>query len=127
MLQVTVEHITDFFVKHAMTDNLGQIANAWLVHADREQEGASCGPCLDLAQLHSTAVDFPKRGEWQGRGRRVGLPCCTVLSFTSWLVVGVHRQSCRSSIFDPLNVTPRTHLVRIPFAVNAKCDARACR
>jgi hypothetical protein len=48
-----------------------------------------------------------------------------VLSFASWLVVGVHRQSCRSSILDPLNVTPRTHLVRIPCAVNAKCDTRS--
>jgi hypothetical protein len=39
--------------------------------------------------------------------------------------VGVHRQSCRSSILDPLNVTPCTHLVRIPCAVHAKCDTRS--
>jgi hypothetical protein len=48
-----------------------------------------------------------------------------VLSFTSWLVAGVHRQSHRSSIVDALNVTPRTHLVRIPCVVNAKCDIRS--
>jgi RNA-dependent RNA polymerase len=65
MLQVTVEHITDFFVEHAMTDNLGLIANAWLVHADREQDGAGCRACQELAQLHSRAVDFPKSGERQ--------------------------------------------------------------
>jgi RNA-dependent RNA polymerase len=65
MLQVTVEHITDFFVKHAINNNLGQIANAWLIHAD--MKGAGCQECLDLAQLHSRAVDFPKTGEWHSR------------------------------------------------------------
>jgi hypothetical protein len=49
----------------------------------------------------------------------------TILSFTSWLVVGVHRQSHRSSIVDPLNVTPRMNLVRILCVVNAKCDTRS--
>jgi hypothetical protein len=48
-----------------------------------------------------------------------------ILSFTSWLVVGVHRQSQRLSMSDPLNVTPRTNLVRIPCVVNAKCDIRS--
>jgi hypothetical protein len=36
--------------------------------------------------------------------------------------VGVHRQSHSSSIVDPFNATPRTHLVSIPCVVNAKCD-----
>jgi hypothetical protein len=53
------------------------------------------------------------------------LQCLNILSFTSWLVVGVHRQSCHSSTFDPLNVTPCTHLVRIPCAVNAISDTRS--
>jgi hypothetical protein len=48
-----------------------------------------------------------------------------VLSFTSWLVVGVHRQSHCSSIVDPSNVTPRTNLVRILCVVDAKCDTRS--
>jgi hypothetical protein len=30
----------------------------------------------------------------------------------------------RMSIVDPLNVTPRANLVRIPCVVNAKCDTR---
>ena len=59
--QVTVEHIKDFFVNHAINYNLGQIANAWLVHADLQ--GAGCAPCLALAQLHSRAVDFSKTGD----------------------------------------------------------------
>jgi hypothetical protein len=45
-----------------------------------------------------------------------------VLSFTSWLVLVVHRQLHRSSIVDPLNVTPRKNLVRILCVVNAKCN-----
>jgi hypothetical protein len=44
------------------------------------------------------------------------------LSFPSWLVAGIHRQSHRSSVFDPLNVTPRTNLVRIPCVLNTTCD-----
>jgi hypothetical protein len=48
-----------------------------------------------------------------------------ILSFTSWLVVGVHRQWHRSSIVDPLNVTPHTNLVRILCVVNAKCHTRS--
>jgi hypothetical protein len=52
-------------------------------------------------------------------------PRPTVLSFTSWLVVGIHRQAHRSSIVDPMNVTPRTNLVRILCVVSAKCDTRS--
>jgi hypothetical protein len=32
------------------------------------------------------------------------------LSFTSWLVVGNHCQLPRLSTFDPLHVTPRSHV-----------------
>jgi hypothetical protein len=53
------------------------------------------------------------------------LPCVALRSFTSWLVVGVHCQSHRSSIVDPSNVTPRTHLVRMLCVVNAKCHTRS--
>jgi hypothetical protein len=54
-------------------------------------------------------------------GRSVQL----LLSFTSWLVVGVNRQSHRSAIVDPLNVTPRTTFFGILYVVNAKCDTRS--
>jgi RNA-dependent RNA polymerase len=33
-----------------------------MVHADFSQNGASCDECLELAKLHSTAVDFIKTG-----------------------------------------------------------------
>ncbi len=43
-------------------NNLGQIDNAWLVLADMSFEGAKSSECLELAELHSLAVDFPKKG-----------------------------------------------------------------
>lgn len=43
-------------------DNLGMIANAHLVRADLSADGARCWECLQLAALHSKAVDFPKSG-----------------------------------------------------------------
>jgi hypothetical protein len=48
-----------------------------------------------------------------------------MLLVTSRLVVGVYRQSHRSSIVDPLNVPGRTNLVRILCVVNAECDTRS--
>lgn len=58
---VTVHQIQKFFVNFMRNDNLGAIATAHLVHADK------CGPmsekCLRLARLHSKAVDFPKTGD----------------------------------------------------------------
>jgi RNA-dependent RNA polymerase len=45
-----------------VNDSLGIIANAHTVFADREPEKAKSRPCLELAQLFSIAVDFPKTG-----------------------------------------------------------------
>lgn len=56
------QEITDFFLNYIRNDNLGMIANAHLVFADFSEEGARCEECLQLAALHSTAVDFPKSG-----------------------------------------------------------------
>ncbi|MEW5310764.1 MAG: hypothetical protein WDW38_002529 [Sanguina aurantia] len=60
--QVTVAHLIQHFIDHAKNDNLGQIANAWLVHADSQPSNTSSPQCQQLAALHSTAVDFPKTG-----------------------------------------------------------------
>ncbi|KAJ1657205.1 hypothetical protein IWQ61_003356 [Dispira simplex] len=59
---VTIRHIQRFFVDYIISDNLGQIANAHLVHADRSPHGVRDPKCLQLAQLHSLAVDYPKTG-----------------------------------------------------------------
>lgn len=59
----TPQEITKFFVDYIQNDNLGKIANAHLVWADRSNDlGARCQQCLQLAALHSKAVDFPKSG-----------------------------------------------------------------
>ena len=57
---VSDDQIKDFFVRHMKQDSLGKIAHAWLAQAD--QLGAKHPSCKALADLHSTAVDFPKTG-----------------------------------------------------------------
>ncbi|CAN0075776.1 unnamed protein product, partial [Ectocarpus sp. 13 AM-2016] len=59
---VDMKEIADFFLKYIQNDNLGRIANAHLVWADLSPLGARCNECLQLAALHSKAVDFPKSG-----------------------------------------------------------------
>lgn len=59
---VTLEEIQKFFVDYMINDTLGVISTAHLVHADREPEKARSKKCLELATLHSMAVDFAKTG-----------------------------------------------------------------
>ncbi|KAF5192763.1 RNA-dependent RNA polymerase [Thalictrum thalictroides] len=59
---VTLEEIQKFFVDYMISDNLGMISIAHLIHADREPEKARSPKCLQLATLHSMAVDFAKNG-----------------------------------------------------------------
>jgi hypothetical protein len=59
---VTATDIGNFFVDYIKNDNLGQIANSHQAHADFSDDGASCKECIELAKLHSLAVDFVKTG-----------------------------------------------------------------
>ncbi|KAF8542199.1 RNA dependent RNA polymerase-domain-containing protein [Trichophaea hybrida] len=59
---VEISDIRKFFVEYMKNDRLGAIANAHLAWADRYPEGVKSGICLELAQLHSDAVDYPKSG-----------------------------------------------------------------
>lgn len=59
---VTLEEIQTFFADYMISDTLGVISNAHLVHADCEPEKALSAKCLELANLHSMAVDFAKTG-----------------------------------------------------------------
>nr|XP_043614354.1 probable RNA-dependent RNA polymerase 1 [Erigeron canadensis] len=59
---VTIEEVVEYFAHYIVNDNLGIIANAHTVFADREPKKAMADPCVDLAKLHSIAVDFPKSG-----------------------------------------------------------------
>lgn len=47
-----------------VNENLGVICNAHVVHADLSEYGAMDEKCLQLAELASTAVDFPKTGNF---------------------------------------------------------------
>eukprot|EP00798_Chlamydomonas_sp_ICE-L_P010045 gene10045-7937_t len=58
---VTSKQLGDFFV-HCMKDNLGFIAHAHLRVAVSSADGALNPACLELAQLHSKAVDYNKTG-----------------------------------------------------------------
>lgn len=60
--KVTLEEIQHFFVDYMINDTLGAISTAHLVHADREPDKAKSRKCLELAELHSMAVDFAKTG-----------------------------------------------------------------
>ncbi|KAF8976911.1 hypothetical protein BGZ46_007836, partial [Entomortierella lignicola] len=59
---VKLSDIKIFFVRYAVANNLGLIANAHLALSDYLEQGPYHGKCIRLAQLHSDAVDYPKSG-----------------------------------------------------------------
>lgn len=60
---VTQTDITRFFVKYMKNDFLPKIALSHLAWADYLDEGIRHEKCLELARLHSKAVDYPKSGQ----------------------------------------------------------------
>ena len=54
--------ITDFFLKFMENDNLGLIATLHQILADQLPEGTFDPVCVQVAGMHSTAVDFSKTG-----------------------------------------------------------------
>ncbi|KAA8529779.1 hypothetical protein F0562_034121 [Nyssa sinensis] len=60
--EVTIEEVEEYFTNHIVNDTLGIIDNTHLVFADKEPDKARSKPCIQLAKLHSVAVDFPKTG-----------------------------------------------------------------
>ncbi|EEP75602.1 conserved hypothetical protein [Uncinocarpus reesii 1704] len=59
---VTVNDITSFFVTYMKNDRLPQIALAHLAWADYLERGVNDPKCMQLAELHSAAVDYNKTG-----------------------------------------------------------------
>ena len=59
---ITVDDLTSFFVQYMKNDTLGNIAMAHLATADHSPFGAKDHRCLELAGLHSMAVDYAKSG-----------------------------------------------------------------
>ncbi|KAE8667250.1 RNA-dependent RNA polymerase 1 [Hibiscus syriacus] len=60
--EVTIEEVEEYFTNYIVNDSLGIISNAHVAFADREPGKAMSHSCLELAKLHSIAVDFPKTG-----------------------------------------------------------------
>ncbi|CAO2187458.1 unnamed protein product [Urochloa humidicola] len=61
--EVLSHDIIDFYLENMVTDNLGRISNAHVVRADRSEDGAMDGKCIQLAELAANAVDSLKTGE----------------------------------------------------------------
>lgn len=59
---VTRDDIADFFINFMEADILGIIANRHQMLADYRDEGTLSEDCVELAELHSTAVDYSKTG-----------------------------------------------------------------
>lgn len=61
---ITVSHMTVFVAEYIKFDQLGVIDNAHKAQADSHEGGVESSLCLQLAELHSQAVDAPKTGKW---------------------------------------------------------------
>jgi RNA-dependent RNA polymerase len=72
---ITVDDIRTFFVTHMKHDNLGRIANTHRYLADRHEKGIKHRHCLELAALHSKAVDFAKTGVPAGFPKNLKVTC----------------------------------------------------
>ncbi|KAJ3873980.1 RNA-directed RNA polymerase 2 [Lentinula edodes] len=59
----TLNDVADFIVEYVNSDLVGLIATRWLIIADQNQRGVLHDDCLELARLHSNAVDYPKTGQ----------------------------------------------------------------
>ena len=60
--RITEIDMINFLCDYISNDQLGIIASAHVVHADAQKGGLVSKKCLDLAKLHSDAVDFVKTG-----------------------------------------------------------------
>ncbi|KAI1797790.1 RdRP-domain-containing protein [Ganoderma leucocontextum] len=59
----TMEDVADFVAEYISSDTLGIIAITWLITADQSRDGILDRDCIELAALHSDAVDYPKSGQ----------------------------------------------------------------
>ncbi|KAF8640510.1 hypothetical protein AX17_000172 [Amanita inopinata Kibby_2008] len=57
-----IKDIAEFVLQFISSDVVGIIAINWLIIADQSKDGIFDKDCLELAKLHSDAVDYPKSG-----------------------------------------------------------------
>ena len=60
---ITDNDLANFFIRYMKNDSLPTIAHAHVAHADASPDGVKDPKCLELAALHSKAVDFVKTGQ----------------------------------------------------------------
>ncbi|KAH7107156.1 RdRP-domain-containing protein [Auriculariales sp. MPI-PUGE-AT-0066] len=58
----TIADVADFVTEYINSDVLGLVSTTHLVIADQNMDGVGCGKCMQLAALHSQAVDYAKTG-----------------------------------------------------------------
>ena len=58
---INIEKVKDYFITYMESENLGTIANLHLMHSDLN--GIFSEEALELAELHSEAVDYAKTGK----------------------------------------------------------------
>ncbi|RXG44751.1 hypothetical protein VDGE_02528 [Verticillium dahliae] len=68
---VNAKDLSEFFVKYMRNDCLPLIATSHLASADYLEGGAMHSKCLQLAKLHSKAVDYVKSGDPAELGREL--------------------------------------------------------
>ncbi|PFH54629.1 hypothetical protein AMATHDRAFT_134993 [Amanita thiersii Skay4041] len=64
-----MQDVADFVLEFINSDVVGIIAIHWLIIADQSDNGIHDPDCMQLAQLHSDAVDYPKSGQPVKHGR----------------------------------------------------------
>jgi hypothetical protein len=60
--EVTTDDITRHFVDFMKNDNVGMLSSQLLVLSDRLPDGTRDPLCVTIAELISTALDYPKTG-----------------------------------------------------------------
>ncbi|KAF8337536.1 RNA dependent RNA polymerase-domain-containing protein [Cantharellus anzutake] len=58
----TIDDVCDFIMEYFNSDYIGLVATNTLIIADQNEEGLGHPACVELANLHSHAVDYPKNG-----------------------------------------------------------------
>jgi RNA-dependent RNA polymerase len=103
---VTVDAMTSFFVTHMKNDNLGRIATAHRYWADKEDDGVKDEKCLQLAALHSMAVDYAKTGVPAEMPKEL-----KIKTYPQWADKGKHRSYISKKVLGQL----WDEVARVPF------------
>lgn len=60
--EVTTQDIILHFIDYMKNDNIGMLSSRLLVLSDKLENGTCDPQCIEVAELISTALDYPKTG-----------------------------------------------------------------